>query len=164
MYQTWRLFQNYELQKKKYFGSNVLKQPIRMGAFAVRKLGPVNNELVDNPEDFCFKYTLDKEKLANEHLDLKVDCEEKLENDEDILKLNGELNVFLQQILKNKEKYLNASASVSGQSTKANSESGPGDDLMGRMSEMRLDPRGQPGGKLLATDFVALRATLALLL
>lgn len=159
MYQTCRFFQHYELQRKKYFGNNVLRKPVRLDAFAVRKLGIDSNEVVDNPEDFCFQYSLDKAKLAEQHLDLKVDWEEKLEKEEDVLKLNGELNVFLERILKNKAKYLNEP--VSGRSAQPNSESAPADDLMGRMNNMRLD---QPCEKLLATDFVALRATLALLL
>lgn len=163
MYQTYHLMKNFELQKKKYFGNNVLRKPIRLGCFAVTSHGAERHSLNDNPESCYYKYSLDKEKLSNEHLDLKVACEEKLEKEEDVLKLNGELDVFLGQILKNKDKYLlnqAGSSQASGPPTNQGSESL--DNLMGGMRLNSGD--AESDAKLLATDFVALRATLAILL
>ena len=165
MYQTYYLLKFSELKQKKFFG-NVLKKPIRLDTFAVQTYGSKGSKLIDNPEMCYFKYSLDKKKLANEKLDLKVDCDEKLEIDEDTLQIHGELDTFLEQILKNRDRYLlrqPGSSLASDPPVQPDAE--PLGNLSRNLSEMRLSSgRTESGRKLLATDFVALRATLAVLM
>ena len=154
MYRVHNLADSHKLKND----SVTFDRPIRLGAFAVKKNSLKKRTLVDNAEDYHLKFAFDKLKEAKA-LDLKIDHkEEKFEDDREVLKINGELDAFLKQILKNKDQYLyKKEVKVSGNSLE--------DKLAGlsinkscKTGKQRIFSSAED--KILFPDFISLYATL----
>lgn len=104
MQQVYHLFSG-PLKENKNYLHNYFQSPIRSGAFAVKLNVDKARALAGPPEEFYFKFSLDKFNYEGQ-LDLKPSEGERLANDQEILKINGDLKPILDYILANKHAYL----------------------------------------------------------
>lgn len=199
MQNVYHLLGGGQLKENRNYLHNYFASPVRTGAFAVKLNVDKARTLNGRPEEFHFKYSLDKFAYEGQ-LNLKPREEERLANDQEILKINGDLRPILDYILANKQAYLFRSRNPSGLSndvfksfsrsrTNSSLETEPGVAFAGEVSSVGQTPSRcssltnlserfnklafcRPGGqfqrrrkrKILATDFVSFRSTLAILL
>lgn len=165
MNQVYNLFNYHQLSSRPFVKQVFFSRPIKIGSFVVQLNSWKDRSLVDNVEDYYFKLLkgkIEKFKEQNECLDLNEELE--LDDGKDMLKIDGELDVFLQQILTNKNDYL-LKQSKPMRTSEGSSKDNNLSNLEEGMSKMNLNKRNiKKGSKLLWADFIGLRATFAILL
>ena len=150
---------HYQLKNNSNYNFNgiYLRKATRIDVFAVRLDSISRRTTIDNAEDFYFKYSLDKFE-QEKTLDLKVDYkEEKFEDEKEMLKINGELDSFVKQILKNKDQYL--LKPIIKKDDKLSDHCNLEDELANLSFNERTTSL-KNNKKLLFPDFISLRATL----
>lgn len=156
---TYKLFEYRQIKEAKLrndLDKSRFYKPTRISAFAVKLNANGARTLVDNPNDYQLKYTLDKfDELESVYLeDYKEETDETADKPQ-LLKINGEIDAFLGQILKNRTAFLSRPVGPVRTTAKKPTAADLGDGLV----NLSLNDR-----KLLAFDFVGLRSTFACLL
>lgn len=160
---TFNLLNNNQLKIKNSLlklDSVRLDSPLKIGNFAVKNNCYERRELIDNQDDYFFKYTLHELK-GKKSFDLVVNWQDVFDKEEEVLRLNNELDAFLKYILNNKSKFLNYKHLKISSSKKDNKNEPL--SLEEQLAKLTI-VNSVKSNRRIRYDFIALRATLAVIL
>lgn len=153
----YQFFDSNQPKGYKNFYHNYFANPVRVGAFAVKLNFDQARTLHGKPDEFYYKYSLNK--FENERrLDLKTSEEERLVNNLEVLKINSDLKPMLDYILMNKQDYLFQPRNPPQLPRSSNT-------AFRSFTPIRpIRPIRRRKRKILNSDFVSFRSTMAILL
>ena len=160
------LFSLQELNEFKKTGFNQrhddLSEPVVIGRYAFELAGK-KRSLLPNPDDYIRWYSPLKLNKG-ETLDLRVTRNEKIRDDKQILKIDGDTNVFVQHLLSQKNFYKEHLEKCFSQSNNQQSANQLSMDQLS-ISQQSVNPesaggRGIKKSRPLNVDFVTLRSVL----
>lgn len=163
MNQIYRLFNCHQINNFNSRNDHQIKfdKPIRLSTYAVKLNGDQSRTLVDNPDKFHLKYSLDKfENLGLFDCLIKKEIKAEINDPLVTLKINGEIDAFLEHILANRKIFLNENKVLNkkDQDKSTDDKTDVSNQLAGLSLNESIDNR------IIPFDFVGLRATLSTIL